>query len=252
MARQRGLIQLEGTIGGINFYIRKGTALARQSGGGFNGKAIKTKASMVRVRENGSEFGAASRVKKLFRMSVQEALLNSHDGTLHGRMMGLVQGIKVCDLDSERGKRSVWSGLKTTFGAQLLTDFLFTPKQDLSWFVGSFASISNLGSRCDFSGLHLTEEVFKKSATHVVLTYFVVDYDSENLEFTRYVAEKVTVVKGALPVTLTSFELTGLPAAYTFRMSFLALQFYERCNGTLVVLKEQGMTGLRCLRVFDV
>jgi ribosomal protein S24E len=31
----------------------------------FNGEAIKTKASMVQVQENGSEFGgAASRVKK--------------------------------------------------------------------------------------------------------------------------------------------------------------------------------------------
>ena len=107
MAKQKGLIQFEGTIGCINFYFRKGKAVARKSGGGFNVKAIKTKASMVRVRENGSEFGAASRAKKLLRLSIQESSLHSNDATSHIRMMTLVEDIKVYYLISQRGKRSV-------------------------------------------------------------------------------------------------------------------------------------------------
>ena len=52
MATQKGIISLTGTLGDINFYFRKGKAVARKAGGGFNGKAIKTKPSMVWIREN--------------------------------------------------------------------------------------------------------------------------------------------------------------------------------------------------------
>lgn len=249
MAKQKGIIQLEGTLGGINFYMRKGVAVARKSGGGFNGKAIKSKTSMVRVRENGSEFGAASRVKKLLRLSVQEYLRHSIDGTLHGRMMALVQEIKVCDLSSARGSRSVWTGLATSSGTQLLTNFLFTPKQDVFSLFDGIPVVSDFGGRCDFTGLQLNARAFKKSATHVVLTYFVVDYTTDTLEFVRYVAPELSVAKAELPVTLGAFEVPSLPPASSFRMAYLAVQFYQQGNGGLVVLKEQGMTGLRGLRV---
>ena len=66
MATQKGIVSLVGTVGGVNFYFRKGKAVARKAGGGFSGKAIKTKASMMRVRENNSEFGHCSSVKKSF------------------------------------------------------------------------------------------------------------------------------------------------------------------------------------------
>lgn len=251
MARQKGLIQIEGTIGGINFYVRKGVALARQGGGGFNGKAIKTKASMVRVRENGSEFGAASRVKKLLRMSVQDYLLHSKNATLHGRMMALLQAIKVCDLISERGARTVWVGLKTTVGTKLFTDFLFTPKQDVFSLLNGMPVLSDYGENCGFNSLSFGLDSFKKSATALVLTYFVVDYDAENLVFKRYVAQEFTLAKSDIPAAPFTFEINDLPPIYTFRMAFLAVQYYENCNGKLVALKEQGMTGLRCLGVWS-
>lgn len=61
MAYQKGLIELEGTLGGLNFYIKKGKPMVRKSGGGFTAKAIKTKPSMVRVRESNNEFGQIGR-----------------------------------------------------------------------------------------------------------------------------------------------------------------------------------------------
>jgi hypothetical protein len=247
MAKQKGLIQFEGTFGNLNFYFRKGVAVARKSGGGFNGKAIKTKASMVRVRENGSEFGAASRVKKLLRLSVQEALLNCSDETLHRRMMTLVQDLKVHDLFSERGKRSVWAGLQTNEGRHLFAAFLFTPKQAVFPLFDGVPVVSDFGARCDFNGLSLQEGSFKKSATHVVLTYFVVDYAPENLAFTKYTAVPVTVAQADVPVILNAFEIMGLPPVPSYRVSYLAVQFYQNTNGLLVALKEQGMTGLRAV-----
>lgn len=42
MAKVKNIVGLQGTIGGVNFYLRKGVPLARAAGGGFNGDAIKT------------------------------------------------------------------------------------------------------------------------------------------------------------------------------------------------------------------
>jgi len=71
MAKQKGMIPLVGTIGGINFYYLNGKPVARAAGGGFNGKAIKTKSRMQRVLENASEFGHCSKVNKAFRMALR-------------------------------------------------------------------------------------------------------------------------------------------------------------------------------------
>lgn len=252
MARQKGLIQLEGTIGGVNFYIRKGVALARQSGGGFNGKAIKTKASMVRVRENGSEFGAVSKFKKMLRISIHDHLFYCKETTLHGRMMSMLQEIKAMDLNSERGSRKVWKGLETEIGYKLMTSFLFTPKQNLSNLFGGLPTVANLGGSCIFNNLKLAHTCFSKTATHLRMSYLVVDYDANNLEFKRYDAVPVTFSKTDEAAALIDFQIADLPPTFELRMSFLAVQFYQRSSGNLVELKEQGMAGLHCLDIFVV
>ena len=70
MARQKGLIKLVGTIDGINFYVRKGTPVARKAGGGFTSERVKHSPALVRTRENSREFGHVSKFKKLFRMGL--------------------------------------------------------------------------------------------------------------------------------------------------------------------------------------
>lgn len=250
MAEQKGIIQIDGTIGGINFYFRKGKPVLRKSGGGFNAKAIKTKDSMVRVRENGSEFGNASRVKRLLRLSVEESLLYFTDGTLHGRMMQLMQEIKTMDLISERGKRSVWQGLQTSEGKRAFCAFLFTPKQPIFTLLGGLPLADSFGQSCDFGNLIFNEQAFKSIITHLQLHYFVVDYDEADLKFVSYSAEKVMLSVANLPVNLPPFVVENLPSTYSIRVAYLGVQFYQNINGDFNVLKEQGMIGLRALAVY--
>lgn len=247
MAKVKGIVEFVGTVGNLNFYNKKGVAMVRQSGGGFNGEAIKTKASMVRVRENGSEFGGVSRFKKMLRLSLHDALLHSHDGTLHGRMMTLLQGVKVFDGLSERGKRSVWNGLATADGGDLLRAFMFTPKQGVVTLFSGLPQVGDLGADCSFTGLRFNEGIFVKSATHLKLDYFVIDYDPEFMTFKRYSCDKLVVANGDLPGVIPTFEVAGLPPTFSYRMVFLGVQFFQSSNGVLVALKEQGMCGVRCL-----
>jgi len=60
----------------------------------FNGDAIRTQASMQRVRENASEFGHCSTVKKHFRLAMQAFFNDYKETTLHAQMMRLFIAIK--------------------------------------------------------------------------------------------------------------------------------------------------------------
>ena len=249
MAKQKGMFPLEGSLGGINFYFRKGKPVARAAGGGFNGDAIKTKPSMERVRENGSEFGMVARAKKLIRLSVAEDLLHAKDGELHGRMMSVLQEVKVADLISERGRRTVWQGLATEAGKKLMTGFLFIPKQGVTHLFSKLPVVELIGKRCVCGDLIASDLLFPKSATVVRLHYFVVDYDVEHMEYVRYSAAPLFVSKDGFDSVVPLFELMDLPDAFGTRMAFLSVQFYQEQNGKLFELKENGMAGVRCLGV---
>lgn len=125
MARQKGIFKLSGTIGEINYYHMNGKAFARKAGGGFTAQAIKSKASMQRVRENGKEFGLANAVKKKLLHILQPELVIKGRST-HGKIVGLFLKLKNLDYASERGKRSVLEGLKTEEGQRLLRNFAFS------------------------------------------------------------------------------------------------------------------------------
>ena len=135
MARQKGLFKVTGTLGGVNFYVVKGIGYARAAGGGFNGKAIKTKPSMVRVRENASEFGHCSSTKKAFRLALLPLFDPPKSSTLHRRMMGLFIGLKDLDGNSPRGERRVAQGVSTAKGKRLLKTFVFVPECQATGFV---------------------------------------------------------------------------------------------------------------------
>jgi hypothetical protein len=239
MATQKGLVLLEGTIGGINFYYRKGKAVARKAGGGFNGKAIKTKPSMIRVRENNSEFGHCSRVKKEIRMALFPFLMNYKDGTLHGRMMQLFQGIKNCDTFSERGKRTVGKGILSPEGQKLFRDFRFTP----NCFVGSvmpmkasYDAISCVYSVTDFD---IKAVRFPEGATHLELQFGVLGSDFDNVY--RLFMAPVLVFEKGIEVDGFSMVPESLPEVGLHRFAFVGVTFYQEVNGVRFLVRRNDI-----------
>lgn len=252
MATVKGIVTFTGTIDGINFYVRKGVPTARRSGGGFTAEKIKNKASMASVRRNNSELGHAAKVNRLLKMSFIFTLLHRTDGTLHARLMGLLLKIKVLDLSSKWGERTVWNGFKNVEGRQLYLDFQFMPTQTLDLLFNGLPVVSQLGSTCSCASLSINDASFKNGATDVKMDYFVVDYCSASLTYIRYEANSCVLSLKELPVTLPDFEIMGLPPTFDFRMAYVSVQFYKCANGKMEVLKGDGMTGLRCLGVYDL
>ena len=251
MAEQKGIIQIVGTIDGLNFYLRKGKPVVRRSGGGFTGKAIKTKASMVRVRLNGKEFGAVSRAKKLLGLSVRSGLGRYKNTTLHGRLMSVLQQVKVHDLISKLGDRTVEKGFYTCEGRKLMTDFVFEPEQTVLPLFTSVPVVSDFGKKCVCEGIVGATTWFKECVSTVSFEYFVVDYDFEKQVYFTHFAEKLFVYKGNVLAEGHTFEIDDLPTAFVTRMVFLSVVYYDAANGNPGLIDQQGMAGLRCLEVYS-
>lgn len=249
MAKYKGIIALNGTIGGMNFYDRLGKPTVRKSGGGFNGKDIKTKASMVRVRENGSEFGRVSKVKSLLRRAMTPFFGTMKDGTLHGRMMTMMQQVKAQDLTSSRGQRTFWKGLQTAEGQRLLSTFLFTPAQSVALVFDGLPKVLNTGAECDFSGLTINSNTFKGVATALDIQYFIVDFKEDGLNYEMKKSAKLFIEKSNIPEVLPSLVIENLSENPMCRMVFVYVQFQQKVNQQFYPLNEQGMLGIRCLGV---
>ena len=97
MARQKGIIKLKGTIGGITFYKTQDGHLAREKGG-IDANRIANDPAFQRTRENGSEFGRAGKAGKILRTALRAVLINSADGRMVSRLTQ--QMIKVIQADA--------------------------------------------------------------------------------------------------------------------------------------------------------
>ncbi len=246
MAKQRGVIFFEGTLGGINFYYRKGVPTARVAGGGFTRKAIKTGANMVRVRESNSEFAGCSQVNKVFKQAIRPFLIGYKDGTLHSRLMQLFLKIKDCDSVSVRGKRAVAIGMATERGKQLLGDFVFTPKRSsllpcqygFDWDTLTF----------HVSGFDVRHAGFPAEATYMELLVGVVRFDFETYTYTQ-VIETPLVIERDFNGDTFSVTVSGLPSGSGDVFAVARVGFYQDVNGKGYLLPGGGAFGVEVLGV---
>ena len=246
MAKQAGIIPFVGTIGGINFYYLNGKPVARQAGGGFNGKAIKTKASMQRVRENASEFGHCSGVNKAFR----EALIPFYKGYtfthFHSRLMRLFSKLKNMDLVNKRGERLVANGVSGANGLALLRGFKYTPDCDVKAMIPFGYAVASGSYALTISDFDIKQVRFINGATHIELIYGVLDFDFTGLNHELYMADSVVLDKmfagGSVVLTPNVPVQTG-----GIRLSVLSIRFYQEVDGTLNILKAKNGIGLMVL-----
>ena len=235
MAKQIGIIKLDGTIEGLNFYFLNGKPIARKSGGGFNGNAIKTKDSMVRVRENSREFGSSMVAVKAFKASIIPFLTQFKDGQLHQRLASLFSAIKRCDAVSERGKRNVGNGLATAAGVALLQNYVLTGGKNL-------AGVLAHSYRFDFAtGLHLDgfdgkQIKFAKGCTHLKVVAGFLTFDFDSLTYQLVLSNVVYLDKASVgPITLSPLE-PNVAAGKAIGLVFT--QFVQETNGVFYPFKQ--------------
>lgn len=217
MARQKGIIKLSGTVGDINFYLVNGKAYARKAGGGFNGKAIKTKASMQRVRENGSEFGHCSGVKKKMLQAFHPYILKRERG-FHGKCVSMFMKLKNLDPVSNRGQRLVEKGLKTPQGKRLFRDFPFGKPLEFLDYLAQRWHFDEAAQRLELPSFIRSHYSSLKEVTEMKFSLYLVDFDFGKLEFEKHLLDEKTIVleeeNPGLSLFPTSVVSVGHTAVY--------------------------------------
>lgn len=246
MARQKGIIPLVGTIGGINFYYLNGVAVARKAGGGFNGYAIRTKASMVRVRENGKEFGECSRINKDFRRALLPFYLGAKFSDFHSRLMGLFTRLKNMDGVGRRGERKVSEGISTEAGMRLLKEFDYTPECHIDTVLPFRFDVKPESFDLDLPDFDIEKVRFVKGADRIELNYGLLHFDAGTWGFSLYRAEPIILDKGFEGSSL-KLKPDTIPEGKGTVMAILGVRFYQEANGTLYLLNAQNAVGISVL-----
>ena len=247
MAQQTGIIPLVGTLNGINFYYLNGKPIARKAGGGFTRKAIKSKASMQRVRENANEFGHCSAVNKAFRFALSPFYKGYRFTHFHSRLMGLFMRIKTLDTTHKRGERCVADGIGQVHGFQLLQQFSYTPACVVRQVLPFEFCVSNTDFALTITDFDIEQVGFAAGATHIALTYGVLDFDFDRLNYALHLAAPLVLDRFYAGSTLT-LEPDTLPNGLGTALCVLGVRFYQEVDGALYVLNAKDCVGIAVLK----
>lgn len=236
MARQRGPLKVQGTLGDINFYKSQDGYLIREKGG-VNGKRIKQDPVFQRTRENGMEFGRAARAGKLLRMAVRPLLLNADNrvvSRLHRQMMQVQQA----DLSSARGLRNVVDG-----DVGLLTDFEFNIRSPLgsTLFAPYNVTIDRvLGTLTLEVPAFVPAEMIMApdGATHYKIISGGAELDFVNRTFVVDTSESAVLQWNGFPTVALSHSHQVTAASTHPLFLVLCLAFYQEVNGEMYALQD--------------
>lgn len=117
MAKQSGILPIEGTMGNITFFKTKDGFKVRQKGG-VSANKILTDPAFARTRENMAEFGRAGKASKVLRRVLAGIIQGSTDSKLVSRLTQKMMEVIKSDQTSTRGLRNVIDG-----EAELLSGF---------------------------------------------------------------------------------------------------------------------------------
>jgi len=110
MAKQKGYIEIDGTLGELTFYRTRGENFIKRKGG-VEKSRIEKDAAFKRTRENMKEFGASATVGKALRQGLASIIKSMSDSSIVGRLTGLMKRIN-----------SVGPGLRGQRAFEILTN----------------------------------------------------------------------------------------------------------------------------------
>jgi hypothetical protein len=92
MAKQKGIIRIKGSIGGLTFYEQQGKSLIRETGG-VDKKRIETDPAFKRTRENMAEFGASATIGKALRIGFSSIIKTMAGNNIVGRIVKIMKRV---------------------------------------------------------------------------------------------------------------------------------------------------------------
>ena len=251
MATQKGVIKLEGAVGDLSFYKRKGKYFAR-SKGGVSGDRIKNDPAFVRTRENQQEFGRACKAGKLLRTSLREAILQSKDSGMTSRLTQTMMKIIRSDGENVRGMRTVSKG-----DISLLQGFEFNSNARLG---STFQMEYNCVINRTTGDVTVTIPAFvpavmvafPSGATHATIVAGASEIDFEAGDFQSKVERSIPfpLNNAEQPEITLSIALTA--NSDKLLLVILGIEFYQEVNGENYSMKNGAFNAMALIQADHV
>ncbi|MBS1919245.1 MAG: hypothetical protein JST17_03225 [Bacteroidetes bacterium] len=248
MAKQKGIIKLDGTIGGITFYKSQDGYLAREKGG-VPADRIANDPAFQRTRENGEEFGRAGKAGKILRNAIRALLQNASDSRMVSRLTQIMVDVIHEDTTNPRGQRNVIDG-----EAELLEGFEFNINGKLGTtlyapFTGTIDRVAGTLTANVPAFVPINMIAAPGGTTHFKIVSAGAEVDFENETFVMD-----SQASGILPWDATATAVINLANAVTANSThplFLALgiEFYQQVNGQMYPLKNGAYNALALVKV---
>jgi hypothetical protein len=248
MARQKGIIKLKGTVGGITFYKTQDGHLAREKGG-VDASRIKNDPAFQRTRENGSEFGRAGTAGRVLRTAIRGLLLNSADNRMVSRLTQAMTKVIQADATSIRGERNVIDG-----EAELLDGFEFNIRGKLGTslyapFVPTIDRVTGQIKVVIPSFIPANMIAAPSGTTHYKIISAGAEIDFALETYVAPTSASAVLPWGIAPSVALTQTNTVTPASTKPLFLMLGIEFYQQVNGTMYPLKNGAFNPLAIAKV---
>lgn len=248
MARQRGILPIEGTLGNITFFKSKDGYMAREKGG-VSANRIANDPAFQRTRENNAEFGRAGKASKVLRTALRVMLQKASDSRVVGRLTS--EMVKVIQLDTVnvRGLRNVIDG-----EAELLQGFEFNAQGKLSTTLYTpYTAVLNRTTGAasvtleDFVPANMITSPAGSTHFKLLMAAASIDFEQETYEVeatetTYHAIDSTVLTLPALTVSLTASSTHPLFLA-------LGIEFVQQVNTRYYPLKNGAFNACSLIKV---
>ena len=249
MAKQKGIIKLDGTIGGITFYKTTEDGYLAREKGGVSADKIANDPAFQRTRENGEEFGRAGKAGKLLRNAIRAMLQNAADSRMVSRLTQKMVEVIQEDTTNARGLRNVIDG-----EAELLEGFEFNISGKLgTTLYAPFSAIIDRVAGTLTANIPAFVPINMLAApggsTHFKIVSAGAEIDFENETFVM--DNQATAVLPWDATATAVINLANTVTANSTKPLFLALgiEFYQEVNGQMYPLKNGAYNALALVKV---
>jgi hypothetical protein len=249
MARSKGIVKLQGSLGNLSFYDSVFGPIVRTKGGPSKEK-IRSSPKLVRVREQNKEFGEAAKAAKLLRLSLKLKPKGIMTHSVTWRVNQLMNSIKDKDTTSARGKRKVEKGLATTPGKNLMAGFDITEKAALKKILLKPVVVNSTLQTISIKQFVPAKDVRSpKGATHLRITggYTRIDIGKELFELKESSPVVLNVKSKASSTIVLQMNMAGLTTGYD--LYFIFLEFLQEVNSSYYELENKQHNCLSFLKV---
>lgn len=251
MAKQKGIIKLEGTIGDITFFKSKDGYVAREKSGP-TADQIANDPVFERTRENGKEFGRAGKAGKILRNAIRSLIQNAADSRAVSRLTKEMMKVVKADATNARGLRNVIDG-----ETELLEgfDFNINAKMGTTLYAPYTVTVDRV------TGV-MTLNVPSFAPANMVAapagaTHFKIVSAGSEIDFEQDVHTTDVHESAVLPWDNTATTLMNVAHAVTANSTHplffvLGIQFFQDVNGVKYPLKNGAYNALSIVKVSGV